>query len=95
MTQRVELDEVEPEQGKKDRATWASTVFDCLQNASTTADAPEICAWSKPADTLLDKRDNMLGSGVGNDTGSMIMAGVVVAVVGVGIYLKKAMYADP
>ena len=90
---RAEVDEIDAAKGDADVKTWSAAVFAALQAGGSGGS--DVCAWSEPEDTILDKHDEMIVaagySTGGGDTLPVMVVGALL-VVAVAAYLAKDKY---
>ena len=86
---RAEIDDIDEAGGDELVKAWSSAVFEVLRGGAAAAPTKDVCAWSEPDSTLLDKHDEMLvAAASAGDALPFLVLGALAAA-GVAAYVAK------
>ena len=85
---RAEVDEIEEEAGDASKKTWSDAVAKVIKSGK--AAASNVCDWTQPADTILDKHDEMLVAAATGGPPPVLFVGAALAVVAAVYFVKFA-----
>ena len=85
---RAEVDEIEEEAGDASKKTWSDSVAKVIKSGKAVA--ANVCEWTQPADTILDKHDEMLVAAATGGPPPVLFIGAALAVVAAVYFVKFA-----
>ena len=85
---RAEVDEIEEEAGDASKKTWADAVAQVIKSGKAVA--ANVCEWTQPGDTILDKHDEMLVAAATGGPPPVLFIGAALAVVAAVYFVKFA-----
>ena len=85
---RAEVDEIEEEAGDASKKTWSDSVAQVIKSGKAVAS--NVCEWTQPADTILDKHDEMLVAAATGGPPPVLFIGAALAVVAAVYFVKFA-----
>lgn len=86
--QRAEVDEIDADAGDVSKKTWADAVAVVVKSGKAVA--TNVCDWTLPGDTVLDKHDEMLVAAVSGGPPPLLLVGAAVAVAAAVYFVKFA-----
>ena len=86
--QRAEVDEIDADAGDVSKQKWSDAVAKVIKSGK--AAAANVCEWTQPGDTILDKHDEMLVAAATGGPPPLLFIGAALAVVAAVYFVKFA-----
>ena len=86
--QRAEVDEIDADAGDVSKQKWSDAVAKVIKSGK--AAAANVCDWTQPGDTILDKHDEMLVAAATGGPPPVLFIGAALAVVAAVYFVKFA-----
>ena len=86
--QRAEVDEIDADAGDVSKKNWSDAVAKVIKSGK--AAAANVCEWTQPGDTILDKHDEMLVAAATGGPPPLLFIGAALAVVAAVYFVKFA-----
>ena len=86
---RAEIDDIDEAGGDELVKAWSNAVFEVLRGGAAAAPTKDVCAWSEPDSTLLDKHDEMLVAAASAGDALPFLVFGALAAAGVAAYVAK------
>ena len=85
--QRAEVDEIDADAGDVSKQKWSDAVAKVIKSGK--AAAANVCDWTQPGDTILDKHDEMLVAAATGGPPPLLFIGAALAVVAAVYFVKS------
>ena len=86
--QRAEVDVIDADAGDVSKQKWSAAVAAVIKSGKAVA--ANVCEWTQPGDTILDKHDEMLVAAATGGPPPLLFIGAALAVVAAVYFVKFA-----